>query len=107
MNTEFHQIISEKYDWTKFKEMVTNQWGKDHDKEFEEATGIKFEFLESERSVGSGDYDGYTWRWKLNDRFFEVEGYYSSWDGYELENAQDFYEVVPEQVLVTIYKRKE
>jgi len=65
---------------------------------------LKFAFLDSERS-SDDDHDGYTWRWKFGDRIFQADGYYSSYDGSQLDDAMDFYEVKPVEKTITVYER--
>lgn len=42
---------------------------------------------------------------EINGQFFKVVGSYSSWDGIDWDYAEAF-EVEPEEVTVTVYKRK-
>lgn len=56
---------------------------------------------------GGGEGDGEE-RWvvfSVGDKFYEVSGYYASWDGTTWDDL-DIYDVEPFQVQVTKYKRK-
>ena len=105
MKTELHKIIDEKFDWSEFQELVREEGYKELATDFKAKTGLDFKFLESKRTKGSGDYDGYVWRWKIDDKFYEVEGYYSSWDGTNLDDIRDFHEVKPVEKTIIVYEK--
>lgn len=94
---ELKKLIREKYeeDGEKSFEDLINEEGWESEAEegetnvtFKDATGLSFEFLDSER-----DYDCYVWRFKIGEKTYEVSGSYDSWNGTEMDDAFDFYEV--------------
>jgi hypothetical protein len=64
------------------------------------------EAKEIEQKGGEGEGEEYWVVFRVgDDKFFRVEGYYTSWEGTNWENAEVI-EVEPAQVLVTVYKEK-
>ncbi|QLF83389.1 hypothetical protein SEA_NICEHOUSE_175 [Rhodococcus phage NiceHouse] len=53
---------------------------------------------------GEGDGAEYFAIVQLGEQFFKIKTYYSSWDSTDWE--ADWYEVVPAQKTITVYKRK-
>lgn len=83
---ETYKQVSDNNVWTDFKweeinELDVPNFGK---VEFEDSFG------------GEGQGDDYWVVVKLDDRYFRVDGYYSSWDGGELDGELE--EVVPKEV---------
>jgi len=97
---EIKELI-EKYDFSAFKELIESEGDyKDGVKEFEEETGLKFEFVDASRQ---GEY--YNWTWKLNGQLYQISGEYSSYDGCYMDKIQDFYEA--KAVQITVYREKD
>jgi len=95
--------------WSEFISNEGYYYGEDEEGGFEKVKAfleseLKFAFMDSERS-SDDDHDGYTWRWKFGDRIFQADGYYSSYDGSQLDDAMDFYEVKPVEKTITVYER--
>jgi hypothetical protein len=57
---------------------------------------VELEWIDSFRG-DYGDHDTQFMIFKVGDKYFEVSGYYSSWDGSSYE-YMDFYEVKPVEV---------
>ena len=70
-----------------------------------EETGLRFLWLHADR-----DYEGHdasTWlvRFMLNDQVYQVEGWYGSYDGAEIEDPFNFYPVRAVEKTVTLYEK--
>lgn len=61
------------------------------------------EMVENHGGEGEGERYWSVWYFPANNIYIKFFGYYYSYDGATLH---DIYEVVPEQVMVTKYKRK-
>lgn len=73
-------------------------------KELEEKLGGQIKLISSERTEGSGDFDGYEWIYELNGRYFQLIGYYHSYDGYDCDDWYDLEEVKPIEKTITVYE---
>lgn len=88
---EIKQKIRDSITANEFKELVQ---GYGDNKEFLEKTGITITTdIDSYRSEGSGDYDGWDYVFGLDDKKYLVSGYYDSHNGAELYDPFDFKEV--------------
>ena len=89
------ELIKSKFGEKEFTSMVRQgeDWDDQDSTRFKAEIGLDYSCIDSERSSGGGDYDGYTWRFRIGDKYYEVEGCYDSYNGRELYNAFDFYEV--------------
>lgn len=92
---ELKVLIKEKFGAKEFTAMVRHgeDWDDRDAARFKQELGLDYSCIESERSSGSGDYDGWTWRFQIGDKFYEVEGWYGSYSGRELNDAFDFIEI--------------
>ena len=93
---ELKSLISNKYEEAShsFGDLIRDEgWEAEGEPSFYELTGLKFEFLDSERTRGGGDHDGYVWRFKIDGKTYEVGGSYDSWNGTSMDDANAFYEV--------------
>lgn len=63
-----------------------------------------FTHISSERSEGSGDFDGYEVVLRVKDEIYMFEGYYSSWNGTEME-WDDCYQVEEVEKTITVYEK--
>lgn len=59
---------------------------------------------EVERFGGEGKGDTYYVVFQIGDKFYRVDGYYSSWEGANWDSAEP-YEVKPVEVTVIKYKK--
>lgn len=66
---------------------------------------LKFEWIGTERS-SEAEHTSYYFRFKLDDKFFELRGTYSSYGGIHVSNPYDFYEVVPVEKTIIVYEVK-
>lgn len=96
-------VIEEDFDydvWTEFQETLASKKGV-------ESYGQQTPVLASGPAYSvdsdSGE-DGYE-VFSIGDQLFKVEGSFNSWDGGEWE-PENLHEVEPQQVSVTVYKRK-
>ena len=96
---ELKTLIREKYEEAgekSFEDLIQEEGWESEAEEgetnvtFKGATGLSFEFLDSERG---DDHDSYFWRFKIGEKTYEVSGSYDSWNGTEMDDAFDFYEV--------------
>ena len=102
--SEMREKIESTVGWGELKRLLESHGYGASD--FNEKTGLDFEFISSERSEGSGDYDGWTWRWRFGNRFFQVDGCYSSYEGAELDeyDLSRFCEVRQVEKTVTVWE---
>lgn len=63
-----------------------------------------FEHILSARTKGSGDYDGYEVIIRVKDELYTFDGYYSSWNGTDME-WNDCYQVEETEETITVYKK--
>lgn len=71
--------------WFSLKEIVRDEGGA--------IEGVAIEHVAHGRDKGSGDYDGYHWVFSINGIIFRVDGWYSSYNGSEMEDIKDMYPV--------------
>lgn len=51
-------------------------------------------------------YDGdCQYVFKVNEQYFRLDAYYSSWDGPSFDDPWDFYEVRPVEVMTTVFEK--
>ena len=89
-----------KYGEDRFEELIRNEGYEEESKDgeeiegqsFSEVVGCDFEFLASERSK-QGSHDDYFWRFKVDGKVYQIEGFYSSWDSPTMDDVMDFAEV--------------
>lgn len=117
---EVHELLSKTP--AKFRNFLQEEWYYGEDDEYEsenesyevlnekrsikEFGGIPANLLNSFRSSGGGDYDGWMWRFQLGDKIYQAEGGYNSWNGCDLPSYHDVYEVEEREVLVKKYFKK-
>lgn len=100
---ELKQIIEEKVGWKNFKNLIQF---KKNPKEFKDKTGLDLTHVNDFRSQGSGEDDGHTFIFAINNAHYAVEAYYSSFDGIDLNyEINNFYEVQPIQQTITVYEK--
>jgi hypothetical protein len=103
---ELEQAIMDKYDelerdWK--GEVFQDIWDEEFDpKELGKLEGIGIVELE-ENSGGQGDGAPTELILKVGDRYFEVNGYYSSWDSSRMDG--ELYEVKAKEVTIKRYER--
>lgn len=66
---------------------------------------LNFEWINAERSSES-EHTSYYFRFKLDGKFFELRGSYSSYGGVHVNCPYDFYEVVPVEKTIIVYEAK-
>ena len=72
-------------------------------KEFEEKTGLEFKFLKMGRDKHFPDSN--IWRWQIDDKFYEIDGDYSSYDAASMNSIRDFYEVRQVEKMTIIWEK--
>ena len=88
---EIKQKLRDNFSNNEFKNLIQ---GYGDNIEFLEKTGIRITpDIDSYRSEGSGDYDGWDYVFGLDDKTYLVSGYYDSNNGVELYDPFDFEEV--------------
>jgi hypothetical protein len=112
--SDYRKIIDENDGWDTLHDFLCDEGDEEAAKKFTEITGLGIKFIDDERTVGDGDFNGYIWRfhlsmekemprWRLQT--FQAEGWYDSHQGRELDSLNDFYEVKAQRHVVTIYER--
>lgn len=103
---ELNEAIIERYDELELDykgEVYQDIWDEEFDsKDLGELEGIGIVELQ-ETTGGQGDGAPTELVLKVGDRYFTINGYYSSWDVGQMDG--DLYEVRQEQVTVTKYER--
>jgi hypothetical protein len=101
--SEVKEKVRKTLDRSEFNDLVTG--GRYCDDEIlAKIKGVfTFEAVSSERTEGSGDFDGWSWVFKIDDKFYEANGWYSSYDGATLDDAYDFDEVVQEEQTIKVW----
>lgn len=90
---ELVKFIKDKVDKDVWQSLVRDRSDEDDQQKFLEAVGLPFEFVDEERSVGSGDYDGWDFVFKIGEKHYLLTGYYHSEMGVEVYDWYDIYEV--------------
>lgn len=98
--SQVKNILAQNNAWGMLRDLI---YGEEDAPDFTKKTGLKFELIASGRTIGSGDYDGWQWIFKLDDQLYETDSYYSSWDGFNMNALSDFYEVKEEEKLVKFW----
>lgn len=82
--------------WDAFEDEMYDEFS-DYDGKFEEKLGLKVEFVEITEC-----YDGQPFKtvFKIDDRFYCLDGYSSSWDSNSYDSVEDFYEVVKQPKVI-------
>lgn len=89
--TEFDEVVSD------FLSTLRPGYGQTEPCEIELPSGsATFETTEG----GEGQGDDYLFRFKVGEKYFEVNGFHSSWEGVSWEGSE-LYEVEPLDVVVT------
>lgn len=96
---DLKNLIDEKIGIDDFYQMIRDE----NLSKFKDKTGIKAKFLDAYRTKGSGNYDGYLWRFQIGDQFYQLDGEYSSWDG--IHYNKKFYEVKLIEKTIQVYER--
>lgn len=102
---EAYNNATRKYDLKKLRDFEF-EWNADnagdHGAEIELPGLGKIEFYDTIGGEGDGKYWGAIW--KLGDRFFVKDGYYSSWDSSEFDG--NFHEVEEKEVVRKVWFNK-
>lgn len=111
MKSEMKKLLAEKKVWKLLKQLLEEEASSPDDEDvqkFNAKTGVKFTFVSSERTEGSGDFDGWQWVFKLNDQAYAIDGFYSSYEGCEMETGvQDAYEVTPVEKTIVVWEAED
>lgn len=107
--SELRTMIVDEFGISEFKDLVTNgHYERGAEKKelarFEKLVGLPFARVDSERTEGSGDYDGYAWQFKIGEKLYEVSGYYASHEGADLDDPTDFYRVELVERTIKVYE---
>ena len=101
--TDLKQAI-EDFGTEEFRNLVCGNSNPKDRARFKEVFGHDFELVVDDRTEGSGDYDGWSWVFKIGDKHFEITGYYSSYEGAEMDSVLDLHEVKQVQKTVTVWE---
>jgi len=66
----------------------------------------KIELKECVGGEGEGDHRHVVYYLEDHDIFIKLDGYYTSYDGTSWDDIDQLYEVVPQQEVITVYKKK-
>ena len=99
---ELKASISEKFGEEEFCELLMDE--QETDEEFDTKVGLNFKFLKCDKDYQGDDCWDYVYRFKIADKLYQVNGFYSSYDGGGIDDVMSFYEVKPVKKEITVYE---
>lgn len=100
---EIRQTIADTLDHEEFETLIRE--GKYADDEIIAKMNKIFpSFKEIECGRGSdGDHDSYSWVFQIEDKFYEIVGWHSSYEGSNMDDPFDFTEVKQEEKVIKVW----
>ena len=105
--TELKQRIDERFGMDEFFILVNDEgYSSSEIIRFNEVIGLEFQFLGAETDYSRGDEShARMWRFKIGDKVYEIDGWYNSWEGGEMNSIKNFYEVREVEKTVKVWEK--